>query len=407
MTPAGLVVPPLLTPGSITTLVGPPDAEMAALSAAIAVSHRTGVAILPGFVPGGPGEVMVYACAGEFITWKALMVDICTAARIAPQPHVSLHRPRESLLHPLPERDPDVAQFWHRTVEADVDAELSAAKAAGRELTPVLTVIFHVDRAAGRGDAAGMRQLYEKYAGSTVLMAGVESGEDIAASYGPVIELPDMHNSIGWRDLLAEVTGGDAPEEVDQSTEELDALFAGVGDDLDVAEAPDLAGDTPPSTGGLGILFGRCAVYGQWREVNSPSQGHYLERIAPGAFTNTLAQSAPSRVKCSFAHGRDPEFGCRSLGPVTVLREDRHGVWYEVDLVDAEHTRRLVPGLQAGLYRSSFTLRVIRDHLVKKPGRTAHNPGGLPELTILEVALAELGPCHNPAFFSTSAGIRT
>jgi phage head maturation protease len=111
-------------------------------------------------------------------------------------------------------------------------------------------------------------------------------------------------------------------------------------------------------------------------------------------------------MKSTVAHGTDSEFGFRSLGPITVLEEDEFGVYYEVQLVDADYTRTLVPGLQAGLYRSSFTFEVLNRDLVKEPGESAHNPDGLPELTIREVRCSELGPCPNPAYAGTCAGIR-
>jgi hypothetical protein len=65
-----------------------------------------------------------------------------------------------------------------------------------------------------------------------------------------------------------------------------------------------------------------------------------------------------------------------------------------------------VPGLKAGLYRSSFTYEVLAEDFVKEPGKSAHNPDGLPELTIREVRCSELGPCLRPAYKGTSAGIR-
>jgi len=62
---------PLLVPDRITTLVGPPDNEMAALVAALAVSYKTGSPLVPGFVPEGPSEVRVYAYRFTWIDWSA------------------------------------------------------------------------------------------------------------------------------------------------------------------------------------------------------------------------------------------------------------------------------------------------------------------------------------------------
>jgi HK97 family phage prohead protease len=154
-----------------------------------------------------------------------------------------------------------------------------------------------------------------------------------------------------------------------------------------------------------GTLIGYGAVFNQWREVHTPREGHYFERIAPGAFTTAIAESR-QRMKCTYRHGKDPELGYRSLGPITVLEEDEYGVYYEVQLLPADYTRTLVPGLKAGRYRSSFTFEVLTRDFVKEPGESAHNPDGLPELTIREVRCSELGPCLNPAYAGTCAGIR-
>ena len=129
-----------------------------------------------------------------------------------------------------------------------------------------------------------------------------------------------------------------------------------------------------------------------------------MERVAPGAFAEALAEMP--RMKVCFRHGRHLRFGFRSLGPLTVLEADGYGVYYEVALVDADHTRELLPGLIAGDYRSSFTSEILDDDLVKSPGPSARNPLGLPELTILKVRCSELGPCEHPAYAGTSAGIR-
>jgi HK97 family phage prohead protease len=441
----------MLQPGTITTLVGPLDDELAALVAAISVSWRTGTPLLPGLVPEGPGEVSFYAFAGQAISWKSLMHDICEAARIAP-PMTYLRCPPHPLVRPRPApRDAEGFEFWRRAVEVDVEADLCAAKAAGRQLTPLLTIVFNADEAAG-GGAAARRQLYEQYRGRTVLMVAAETGDE-AAEYGAVIELPNMHGSVRWRDLLAAVTGGDTPQ-IDETREEEPIWAPITSPDPDLPEmlgavraffvvegaeamrellrdsestathelkararargiAPArlwtaarwLDRETPPPTGGVGTLIGYGAVFNQWKEVNDPLEGHYLERIAPGAFTKTIAENG-LRVKCTVSHGRDPAFDYRPLGSVTRLEEDETGLYYEVELLDNDDSGRLVPGLKAGLYRSSYTYEILREHLVKAPTPSEHNPDGLPELTILEVRCSELGPCRNPAYAGTSAGIR-
>lgn len=395
---------PLIERNRITTLIAPPDNELAALVAALAVSYRTGSPIVPGFVPQGPSEVAVYPYLGTWIEWRALAVDICVANDIEPAA-LYVRCPSDPMVTELTApRDPDASLYWHPLLEADVDADFAKARAAGHELPPVLTVVFGVEGAAGPGDGA-VRRLYECHAGKTVLMAGAETDLPWAGEFGPVIELPPLHNSVTWRDLLARITGGNRPDS-DQVIVERDAApqDAGVAPERSWDAAKRLGRDVAPPNSGLGTLFGFGAVFNQWREVNNGLQGHYLERIAPGAFAAAIAERP--RMKVTFRHGKHPEFGFKSLGPLSVLEENEYGVWYEAELVDGDHTRALIPGLIAGEYRSSFTYEVLADELIKNPGISEHNPAGLPELTLFEVRCSELGPCEHPAYAGTSAGVR-
>jgi HK97 family phage prohead protease len=393
----------MLQPGTITTLVGPVDAELAALTAALAVSYKTGRALIPGFVPEWPSECHFLAYAGTEIAWKLLSLNIATAARIAP-PLLYLRCPRAPLVQErAAKRDPDSRGFWTPVYAADVDAAFAGAKAAGRQLPPLLTIIVDPAAAAGDGDGA-MQRLYNEFQGKTVLMAGVETAEPWAADFGPVIELPDLHNSVRWRDLLARITGGDQVV-VDQATVDLDVDPLGA-DEPAVRAALETAvssGEEPP--GALGVLHGYAACFDEWKLVNDRWEGRFLERLSPGAFAKTIAAGWHA-LKVTFCHGKDPQFGFKSLGPITLLEEDRHGLRYEVALLDDDLNRGLVSGLRAGHYRSSFTYETMAEVLVPNPGPSARNPDGLPELTITEVRLSEFGPCRNPAYKGTSAGLR-
>jgi hypothetical protein len=393
---------PLFERDQITTLIGPDEAEMAALVAALAVSWRSGVQLIPGFVPEGPSELAFYPYRGTWIDWRILVADICSANDIAP-PSLYLRCPSDPLTTALAApRDPDASAYWHPLLEADIEADIAAASAAGHRLPPVLTVVFGVQEAAGAGDGA-VERLYQSLAGKTVLAVTGTDVPDNFGDFGPVIEMPPMHDSMLWRDVLARVTGGFWPEGeqvmVDRALDE-DAVHP----ERTWNEARQRGREIAPPTSELGTLFGFASVYNQWKEVNHWRQGHFLERVAPGAFTKAIAERP--RMKVTFRHGQDPRFGFRSLGTLTVLEESEFGVWYEVELVDGDHTRALVPGLLAGEYRSSFTYEVLSDHVVKNPGPSEHNPFGLPEVTVFEVRCSELGPCRNPAFAGTSAGIR-
>jgi len=159
------------------------------------------------------------------------------------------------------------------------------------------------------------------------------------------------------------------------------------------------AGDTMPT------LFGHFAVFNVWTEVNSIFEGRFLERLAPGCFSKTLAESRAA-IRCLFQHGTDPVVGDKPLGPFDVLTEDDIGLYAEVPLLDAGYVRDLVPGLEAGVYGASFRFRSVKEQYVEEPGASAANPMGLPERTVQECELFEAGPVTFGQYAEATSGVR-
>lgn len=170
-------------------------------------------------------------------------------------------------------------------------------------------------------------------------------------------------------------------------------------------------GDGEPEEGFLPeTMAGHFSVFNRWYEVNSIFEGRFFERIAPGAFERTIDAhfgSNDGRIKVLFGHGMDFHVGDKVLGPIRTLEEDRVGPAYEVPLFDTSYNRDLVPGLRAGEYGSSFRFRVIKDEWNDEPGRSEHNPDGIPERTIREVRVFEFGPVTFPANPDATAGVRS
>jgi hypothetical protein len=153
-------------------------------------------------------------------------------------------------------------------------------------------------------------------------------------------------------------------------------------------------------------LFGHFAVFNHWTEIDSVFEGRFLERIAPGAFSKTFAENR-DQMRCLFQHGRDPVVGDKPLGPFQELREDSVGAYYEVPMLDTSYNRDLIPGLEADQYGASFRFRVMKDEWVDEPPRSDHNPGRIPERTLLEVRTFEAGPVTFPAYAGATAGLRS
>jgi len=163
--------------------------------------------------------------------------------------------------------------------------------------------------------------------------------------------------------------------------------------------------DTDDDT--LGLLSGHFSVFNVWYEINSLFEGRFLERVAPGSFKKTIAEGRDS-MRVLYDHGYDPSIGNKVLGPIRELREDDVGAYYEVPLFDTSYNRDLLPGLKApSQYGSSFRFRVIKDEWNDEPGRSEHNPDGIPERTIKEMRTVEFGPVTFPASPSATAGVRS
>jgi len=172
------------------------------------------------------------------------------------------------------------------------------------------------------------------------------------------------------------------------------------------AVAPVSCGVRSADDGDSPILFGHFARFNEWTEIDSVFEGHFLERVAPGAFAKTFREQAGS-IRCLFEHGRDPQIGNKILGPVLRAGEDEEGAFYEVALLDTDYVRELLPGLEQGLYGASFRFSVVRDEFVQRPPRSDRNPQGLPERTLLELRLHEFGPVTFPAYAGATAGVRS
>src|SRR6266576_702073 len=72
---------------------------------------------------------------------------------------------------------------------------------------------------------------------------------------------------------------------------------------------------------GMPTLIGSLAVFDEWTEINSKAEGHFLERIAPGAFYKRFCESSETASLPSltttlvgFRSGRSRKSGWPSSG---------------------------------------------------------------------------------------------
>lgn len=179
-----------------------------------------------------------------------------------------------------------------------------------------------------------------------------------------------------------------------------DVLFRAAGPDAE--DAPD--------DGRLGTLFGHFTRYGEWVEIDSWWEGHFLERFASGAFKKTIRERGPkgsNAIRSLFQHGFDFQVGDKPIGPIEQLRDEAEGPYYEVPMLDTSYNHDILPGIEAGVYGVSHRFSVKKESWDKEPAKSDHNPAGLPERTITEAFCWEFGPVTFPAMASASVDVRS
>ncbi|MEV6413854.1 HK97 family phage prohead protease [Kribbella sp. NPDC051718] len=154
------------------------------------------------------------------------------------------------------------------------------------------------------------------------------------------------------------------------------------------------------------VMEVRFSTFNTWYEIDSWWEGEFLERTVKGAFAETIVQDRDA-IKVLYDHGFDYQIGNKVLGPIDDLREDPDSPVGEVPLFDTQYNRELLPGLEAGVYGSSFRMRVTGETWDDEPGVSAWNPRGLPERTITKVRLFEFGPVTFPANPESTASMRS
>ena len=155
---------------------------------------------------------------------------------------------------------------------------------------------------------------------------------------------------------------------------------------------------------GMPTMTVRFSQFDVWYEIDSFWEGTFVERTVKGAFKRTIREDRDS-MKVLYDHGFDGQIGNKVLGPIADLREDDDSPVGEVPLFDTSYNRDLLPGLEAGVYGSSFRFRVTKEEWVDDPGVSDYNPKGWPERTIKELRVFEFGPVTFPANPSSTTSV--
>jgi HK97 family phage major capsid protein len=147
----------------------------------------------------------------------------------------------------------------------------------------------------------------------------------------------------------------------------------------------------------------RLAPHDQWAEIESVTEGHFMERFSRSAYRKTMAEALP---KILFQHGRDPVIGEKPIATTDDVGEDETSPYARGQLLDGL-PELVTDGIRKGVYGASHRFSVVREKWDDKPLGGPHNPAKLPERTITEARLYELGPVTWPAYAQASASLRS
>lgn len=141
----------------------------------------------------------------------------------------------------------------------------------------------------------------------------------------------------------------------------------------------------------------QAVIDGYAAKFNSQSEdlGYFVEKIAPGAFANTIANDD---IRALWNHNWDLILGRNKAGTLRLV-EDDVGLKIEIDAPDTVCGRDAVESVRRGdVTQMSFGFQTIQDHW-EKVGDTYVR-------TLLEVKLFEISPCVYPAYTDTSVSAR-
>lgn len=155
--------------------------------------------------------------------------------------------------------------------------------------------------------------------------------------------------------------------------------------------------EAPKDSGLLGVLTGYAAVFDSDSVLLGGYEGGFIERIAPGAFKRSLAESP--EVFALWQH--DPAQVIARSPDTLKLAEDERGLRVEIGLPDTTTARDLLARVRAKIVDAmSFGFSVRSDKWERRQGQ--------PDLrTIADLDLFEVSAVVWPAYPETSLAVRS
>lgn len=150
------------------------------------------------------------------------------------------------------------------------------------------------------------------------------------------------------------------------------------------------------TTGESQKLVGHAAVFNRDSEL---LYGSFIERIAPGAFAESIAK--PDDIRALFNH--DPNLIlARNVSKTLSLQEDDRGLLVEIDPPKTSYAQDLMESTKRGdISQMSFGFETLSD-------RWDRGGEGQPDTrTLLKVRLFDVSPVTFPAYPDTEVAVRS
>lgn len=166
-------------------------------------------------------------------------------------------------------------------------------------------------------------------------------------------------------------------------------------DDKAVVERRDILAPVEIRVAGDGkkrMLVGYAAVFNSVTDI-----GWFREQIAPGAFADAVKEDD---VRGLFNHDSNLILGRNKAGTLS-LKEDRKGLYFEIDVPDTQVGRDVLTSVERGdVSGCSFAFMTLADEW-------DYSNEDSPLRTLKKVRLFDVGPVVYPAYADTSVAARS
>lgn len=152
------------------------------------------------------------------------------------------------------------------------------------------------------------------------------------------------------------------------------------------------------------IVEGMVVPYGQWSEVDSVIEGHFMERFAPGSLAKTFSETV-RRMKGYFEHGRSKMFERAPVMDIRETWETDEGAFFRAALLDGI-PGFIVDGIRKGLYGASIGATPVQVDR-SRPGKSDYNPRGLEERTYKELRASDISLTPHPHYEAATVMMRS